>query len=156
MPGTQRFMHAPDDRWRSDALPEDAVLSFDSTSAFGNMDSVDVPPLTPLVWLSPDTGVMPSAAATLRWVPSLDDQDHINLRLSAIDFRDSQNPAVSSIDCTLVDDGEFTLSVEQQMHLPDDHMGIVVYAVRERVQQIDNGDTALTVVQLSYPAPVKP
>lgn len=147
-------VYAPSERWQSDALPDDAVLSFESESVFGKMSNVDVPPLLPLVWLAPETGVMSNAATMLRWEPSLNDEVRINLKLSAIDFSDSENPVASSIDCSLVDDGQFTLSDALQQTLPDDHTGIVVYAVRERVQQIENEDTSLTVVQLSYPAPL--
>jgi len=148
-------VYAPDERWQSDALPDDAVLSFGTESVFGEMSNVDVPPLLPLVWLAPTTGVMSNAAAVLKWEPSLKDDVRIKLKLSVIDFNDSQNPTVSSIDCNLIDDGQFTLPVDLQQTLPDDHTGIVVYAVRERVQRIQSEDTSLTVVQLSYPAPLK-
>lgn len=149
-------VYAPSERWQSDALPDDSVLSFDADSFFGKMDNVDVPPLMPLVWSAPETGIMSSAASALRWEASGNDDVRIKLKLSAIDFRSSENPIVTSIDCSLVDDGEFSLSADLQQQLPDDHSGIVVYAVRERVQQIQNDDSMLTVVQLSYPAPVKP
>jgi len=149
-------VYAPSERWQSDALPDDSVLSFDADSFFGKLDNVDVPPLLPLVWSAPETGVMASAASTLRWEASGNEDVRINLKLSAIDFSSSENPTVTSIDCRLIDDGEFSLSADLQQALPDDHSGIVVYAVRERVQQIRNDDSMLTVVQLSYPAPVKP
>lgn len=149
------IVYAPSERWNSDALPDDAVLSFDSDTTYGEIGAVDVLPLTPLVWLTPDTGVMSSAAETLNWEATLNEDVRINLKLSAIDFRDSENPTVTSINCQLVDDGVFTLSPDMQQQLPNDHSGIVVYAVRERVQQIESNDTSLTVVQLSYPAPVK-
>lgn len=145
-------VYASSERWQSDALPDDAVLSFDANSIFGHMDGVDVPPLMPLVWTAPETGFMASAAATLSWEGSLNDEVRINLKLSSIDFSSSENPTVTSIDCNLIDDGEFNLSAELQQQLPDDHTGIVVYAVREHVQQIQSDDSMLTVVQLSYPA----
>ncbi len=148
-------VYAPIERWKSEALPEDAMLSIESESSLAQIGGVAVPPLLPLVWLAPETGVMSSAAAELRWEASQNDEVRIKLKLSAIDFRDSDNPVVTSVDCNLIDDGQFTLPVNLQQLLPDDDMGIVVYAVRERVQQIQNDDASLTIVQLSYPAPVK-
>lgn len=147
-------VYAPSERWQSDALPDDSVLSFNAESFFGQMDAVDVPALTPLVWTTPATGIMSSAAEPLRWEATLDDNSRINVKLSAIDFRSSDNPAITTIECDLVDDGEFNLSADLQQQLSKDETGIVVYAVRERVQQIQNDDSMLTVVQLSYPAPI--
>jgi len=73
--------------------------------------------------------------------------------LSAVDFRNADNPVVVTVNCTLVDDGSFTLPTEFQQALPDNPMGIAVYALREQVQQVEGDNTRLTVVQLSYPAP---
>lgn len=147
-------VYAPDARWQSGSLPDDAVLSFESDSGFDDLGSIEVPPLQPLVWLAPETGVMTNPASSLRWETSLDEQTQIKLRLSAIDFGDSQDPVVITVSCDLTDDGLFSLPVEFQRQLPDDEMGIVVYAVRERVRQVQINDTSLTVVQLSYPAPL--
>jgi len=97
---------------------------------------------------------MTNPATALRWEASVDNQSHIKLRLSAIDFTDSQNPVVVTVSCNLVDDGVFTLPTNFQQQLPDDDMGIVVYAVRERVRELSAENTSLTVVQLSYPAPM--
>jgi len=108
----------------------------------------------PLVWLTPDTGVMSNVAANLSWQASNNDDIRINIKLSAIDFGDSENPTVTSVDCRLVDDGTFSLPIDLQQQFPDDHTGIVVYAVRERIQRIENDASKLTVVQLSYPAPL--
>lgn len=148
----ETHVYATEERWQSNALPDDSILSVDSNASIGALDGVDVPPLQPLVWITPESGVMSNAATTLRWEPTNDNTVHINLKLSAIDFRTSNNPVVTSIDCKLMDDGEFSLSAHLQQQLADDQMGIVVYAVRERVQKITNVDTALTVVQLSYPS----
>ncbi len=149
-------VYAPNERWQNDSLPDDAVLSFESDSTLEKLGAVEVTPLLPLVWLTPETGVMANAASTLRWEASQEEQVQIRLRLSAIDFSDSQNPVVVSVSCDLIDDGLFNLPVELQQQLPDDETGIVVYAVRERTQEIKVDDTNLTVVQLSYPAPLQP
>jgi len=147
-------VYAPEMRWKSAALPQDAVLSFEPSSVFDQLGLVDIPPLLPLVWLAPETGVLSNPAASLRWEASLDEQVQIKLRLSAIDFSDSLNPTVVTVSCSLADDGMFTLPTELQRQLPDDDMGIVVYAVRERVQEIKVENTSFKVVQLSYPAPM--
>lgn len=147
-------VYAPDARWQSATLPDDAVLSFETTSTFDDLGTVELPPLQPLVWLAPETGVMTNPASSLRWEASFDEQVQIRLRLSAIDFSNSQNPVVITVSCNLTDDGLFDLPVEFQRLLPDDEIGIVVYAVRERVQEVQIDNTSLTVVQLSYPAPL--
>jgi len=147
-------VYAPDARWQSTSMPDDAVLSFETGSNFDELGSVEVPPLQPLVWLAPETGVMTNPASSLRWEASLDELVKIRLRLSAIDFSDSQHPVVVTVSCNLTDDGLFILPVEFQRLLHSDEMGIVVYAVRERVRQIQIDDTSLTIVQLSYPAPL--
>jgi len=147
-------VYAPDARWQSDSLPEDAVLSFGADSIFDELDSLELLPLLPLVWLAPETGVMSNSAESLKWEPSLDEQAKIKLRLSAIDFSDSENPVVVSVTCDLIDDGLFSLPAEFQQALPDDKMGIVIYAVRERVKEVKVENTSLTIVQLSYPAPL--
>jgi len=147
-------VYAPDARWQSVPLPQDAVLSFDSNSILDELDSVELLPLLPLVWLAPETGVMSNPAESLKWEPSLDTHAKVKLRLSAIDFSDSQNPVVVTVSCELIDDGLFNLPVEFQRELPDDKMGIVIYAVRERVKEVKVENTSLTIVQLSYPAPL--
>jgi len=149
-------VYAPENRWQSESQPDDALLSFDSSSVFGNLNSVEVAPLMPLVWISPESGVLPAAATSLRWEASFNDETLIRLRLSAIDFTDSQNPEVVTIACRLVDDGLFTLPADFQVQLPSEHSGITVYAVRERVQQIVSDESQLTVVQLSHPTPADP
>jgi len=90
------------------------------------------------------------------WEATSDEQVQIKLRLSAIDFSNSQNPSVVTVSCDLVDDGAFTLPVVFQRQIPDDDMGIAVYAVRERVQEVQVDNASLTIVQLSYPALLKP
>lgn len=150
------IVYAQEDRWQSESLPDDTVLVFDNLTAFSNLDSVSVRPLMPLVWVAPKTGVLSNAASALQWEPSFDDQVKITLRLSAIDFRDSQNPIAVSVTCDVVDDGLFTLPAEFQQMLPDDESNIAVYAVRERVEQFVGDATSLTVKQLSYPAPMAP
>ena len=149
-------VYATEKRWHSGELPDDGVLSFDNGSGFSSLDSVHVPPLMPLVWLAPETGVLNNAASALRWEASFNESVQIKLRLSAVDFRNSENPSVVTVACNVIDDGLFTLPAEFQNQLPDDETGIVVYAMRERVQNIRNDDASLTVVQLSYPAPIKP
>lgn len=146
-------VYAPEYRWQSESQPDDAVLSFDESSVFGNLNSVEVAPLIPLVWISPESGVLSAAASSLRWEASFNNETLIRLRLSAIDFTDSQNPVVVTVACQLVDDGLFTLPADFQEQLPGEHSGITVYAVRERVQQIIGDDSQLTVVQLSHPTP---
>lgn len=149
-------VYAPEERWKSVALPDDAVLSIDADedSGLGELGSLAIPPIMPLVWLVPESGVMTSAASSLQWEPSFNEEVKIKLRLSAIDFSDSEFPVVVSISCDLIDDGLYTLPAEFQQQLPDDVMGISVYAVREHVQHIENGDTSLNIVQLSYPSPL--
>lgn len=149
-------VYAPENRWQSESQPDDAVLSFDSGSVFGNLNSVEVAPLIPLVWISPESGVLSAAATSLRWEASFNAETLIRLRLSAIDFSDSENPEVITIACQLVDDGLFTLPADFQEELPGEHSGITVYAVRERVQQIIGDESHLTVVQLSHPTPADP
>ncbi len=151
----------PHSAWRDEILSHgDTLTTHKSFSQHGqllsNLNAMNVVPLMPLVWLVPQTGVMPSAASSLRWEPSFNEKVKIKLRLSAIDFTDSQAPEVVNIACDVVDDGLFTLPAEFQQALPDDQSGIVVYAVRERVQQINSNDSNVTVVQLRYPQPVKP
>jgi len=149
-------VYAPNNRWQSVPLPDDAVLSFETGSVFEQLDLVEVQPLLPLVWLAPEAGVMSNSATSLKWEASLDEKVRIKVRFSSIDFKDSQNPIIVTVSCNLVDDGLFVLPAEFQQKLPDGDMGIVVYAVRERVQNIQANDSSLTVVQLSYPAPFKP
>ena len=149
-------VYAPEERWQSDEVPEDAFLSFPTDSIFGRLGSITIPTLMPLVWVSPEKGVLMDVSSSLRWEPSFNEEVKIKVRLSAVDFSDAENPAVVTVSCDLVDDGLHTLTAEFQQQIPKDNMGIAVYAVRERVQQISGDDSNLTVVQLSYPAPVKP
>lgn len=149
-------VYAQEDRWQVDQIPDDTVLVFDNLTAFSNLDSVSIRPLMPLVWITPATGVMSNAASALQWEASFDEQVQISLRLSAIDFRDSENPVAVSVTCDVVDDGLFTLPAEFQQLLPNDESNIAVYAVRERVETFVGNATSLTVKQLSYPSPITP
>lgn len=149
----EAIVYAPAERWNRADLPDDAVLSFDEASVYEQIGTVGITPLAPLVWLAPETGFMTSAGENLSWEASPDDAVKINLTLSAIDFEDAENPTLATIKCQLIDDGAFSLTGDMQQQLPDDHSGIVVYAVRERVQQLESDAASLTVVQLSYPSP---
>ncbi len=138
------------------ALADETNVRIGSGSAFNDSKNFDITPLMPLVWLAPETGVMTNAASSLRWEASFSDDVKIKLRLSAMDFSDSENPQVVTVACDLVDDGLHTLSAQFQQELPNDGMGIVVYAVRERVQSVNQHSAKIKVVQLSYPKLVAP
>lgn len=149
-------VYSTDERWRSEALPEDAVLANNSNTLFDAMSSVDVPALKQLVLLTPSLGYMSSAGSEVSWEASASADSRIKLKYSAIDFTNQNDPVVVSVDCVVLDDGSFVLDQEMQNEFSNTEPNVVLFAVRERAQQVLNETALLKVVQLSYSRPFKP
>jgi len=151
------MVYASTDRWLDDPLPDDAILTLSGNELFSVLDPVVVPALPGLQWLEPESGFMQTASAPLRWEPSDDERSTIKLHLSRVQRHSDGRLSAIDVYCVVSDDGEFVLPADMQDRLEQsaDSM-LIVYPTRELLQRAQSGNAQLTVVQLAYPAAVKP
>ncbi len=141
-------------RWLDDPVPDDAVLMFTTGSEFDIFDSTTLPSLQPLTWTEPVLTAPTDAGSALRWEPATANDTVVKLTLSGLyDDPDAQH---SVIQCTVLDDGEFTLSAEWQALLGEGANQMLMRAKRVRTREFEQGDKRLSVMQIAHTDLVKP
>lgn len=150
-------------RWLDDPVPDDAVLMFTAGSEFKVFDSTPLPTLQPLTWSEPVLTAPTTKSSTLTWESATASDTVIKLNLSAMpDNVSAQQSGVLApvltpvLSCTVIDDGEFTLSAEWQVLLGNGADQMLMRAKRVRAREFVQGEKRLSVLQVAHTDLVKP
>ncbi len=135
----QQTYFASEKRSHTIALPDDAMLTLEHPNDSTQTISLPIKPIQPIEILTPSNRLLDDPSTTLTWNETDSEETHVKLSLK-YQSGFSAGAEYGTIDCVLIDDGQFILPAEMQELLIGESEMTQVFMHREKITTTLFGD----------------